>query len=88
MRFLMVPVESSCSCQMLEQGLDVFRFQGLSAHPPIAQLMELVGHQGEHVLALGLGGVAAFPALAAQLFQLVVQVSHSCSAFSLVFLTT
>ncbi len=49
--------------------------------------MELVGHQGQHPFALDLGGVAALPALAAEFFQLVVQVSHSVLTVWLVFLT-
>jgi hypothetical protein len=49
--------------------------------------MELVGYQSQHPLAFDLGGVTPFPALAAEFFQLVGQVSHSVLAFWLVFLT-
>ena len=88
MRFLMVPMDKLLAKPVLDQGLDVFRFQGPSRHAPIAQRMELVGHQGQHALAFDLGGIAAFPALAAELFELVVQVSHRVLSFWLVFLTT
>ena len=72
---------------MLDQGLDVFRFQGSICHFAIADVVELVGYQGQHALAFYLGGIAALPALAAEFFQLVVQVSHSVLDFWLVFLT-
>jgi len=40
------------------------------------------------VFALALGAMGAFPAIAAELLELVVQVSHPCSPFRWVFLTT
>ena len=47
-------------------------------HLPKAQLMELVGDQRQHALALHLGAVAPVPVVLAKLFQLVVQASHWC----------
>ena len=88
MRFLMVPMDRLLGKPVLDQGLDVFRFQGAGRHAPIAQLMELVGHQGQHPLAFVLGAIGALPALAAELFELVVQVSHRVLSIWLVFLTT
>jgi len=38
--------------------------------------MQLIGDQGQHPLTFGLGGVTAFPAVPAELLQLVVQVSQ------------
>ena len=72
---------------VLDQGIDVFWFQGPINHLAIAKVAELIGYQGQHALAFDLGGIAAFPALAAQFLELVVQVSHSVLAFWLVFLT-
>jgi hypothetical protein len=50
--------------------------------------MELIGYQGEHVFALALGAMGPLTAIAAELFELVVQVSHPCIPFRLVFLAT
>jgi hypothetical protein len=50
--------------------------------------MELIGYQGEHVFALALGAMGPLTAIAAELLELVVQVSHPCIPFRLVFLAT
>jgi hypothetical protein len=60
----------------LKQRLDVLGLQALGAQVPVAQLVELVGDEREHPLAVGLGGVAAVPIPTAELLQLVVQISH------------
>jgi hypothetical protein len=39
-----------------------------------------IGDQGEHALAVALGGVAAVAVAPAQLFELVVQVAHGVSS--------
>jgi hypothetical protein len=38
--------------------------------------MELVGNKSQHTLPFDLGGIATLSALPAELFELVVQVSH------------
>ena len=50
--------------------------QGLGFHSPVSKIVELIGDEREHPLTLHLGAVAAFTVVLAQLFQLVVQVSH------------
>jgi len=45
--------------------------------------MELIGDQREHSLTLHLGVIASSSVVLAQLFQLVVQVSHSVGLLSI-----
>ena len=55
-------------------------------HP--RQTVELVGHLRQHPGPFGLCSVTAVPVLAAELFELVVQVSHGVVAVGSVFVTT
>ena len=43
---------------------------------PVAELVELIGEEGEHPLPVGAGGVAAVAVALAELLQLVVQIPH------------
>ncbi len=68
---------------MPNQGFHVFRLKGMTAHASISQLVQLVCHQRELALPLHLGAKASFPVMPAELFQLVVQASHSVFRFQL-----
>ncbi len=56
-------------------------FEGMTVHTPIASLVQLVGHQRELTLTLYLRAIAPFPVMPAELFQLLVQASHSVFTF-------
>ena len=60
----------------LDQLLDVLGLEPLRTQTPEAHLVELIGDQIEDVLPVGLGGVAAVAVMAADLFEVVVQVAH------------
>ena len=59
---------------VIDQCLDVFRLQGMGAHAPVSQIMQLIRDQRQDPFPIRLGGVAAVPIAVAELFQLVVQV--------------
>ena len=50
--------------------------QGSGGHPPIPHLLQLIRDLVEHTRTVGLRAVTAIAVAFAQLFQLVVQVSH------------
>ena len=52
--------------------------QGSSVHLAITQVMQLVGSQYQHTLALHLRAIAAISVVVVVLFQLVVRASHLC----------
>ena len=54
----------------------MLRLQAVRAQVPVAQLVELVGEEGEHSRPVVPGGVAAVPVPLPELLQLVVQISH------------
>ena len=60
----------------LNQLLDVLGLETLRTQTPDAHLVELIGDQIEDVLPVGLGGVATVAVMAANLFEVVVQVAH------------
>jgi len=55
----------------------MLRLQGMIIHAPISQRMQLIGDQRELALTPHLGAIAPFAVVPAELFQLVVQASHS-----------
>jgi hypothetical protein len=59
----------------------MFRFQRPRIHPSITQRVELIGDQGQLTLPIRLGPVAAVTIPPTELFELVVQLSHSVLAF-------
>ena len=61
---------------LLYQFIDMLRFQGTGIHPVKTQCMQLIRNEHQVMRPLTLGAVAAIPVLAAELFELVVQVSH------------
>ena len=65
----------------MDQGLRMFGFQGLRAHPSIAQFVQLVCNERQYSFPVDLGCVAAIPISVAELFELVVQVFQSVFAF-------
>lgn len=54
----------------------MFRFQRARGHAAIAHLSQLIGDLIQHTRPIGLRTAASIPVSFAQLFQLVVQVSH------------
>lgn len=54
----------------------MFRLQGPGCHTTVTERVQFVGHQRQDVRPVALGTIGAFPALLAELFELVVQVSH------------
>jgi hypothetical protein len=59
------------------QSLDMLWFEGMTVHASKPNLVQLVRHQREISLSLYLCSKASFPVVPAELFQLVVQASHS-----------
>ena len=54
----------------------MLRLQGSGGHAPIPHLLQLIGNLVKYARAIGLRTVTAIAIAFAQLFQLVVQVSH------------
>ena len=61
---------------LLDQRIDMLRFQGTGVHPVESQRMQLIRDLHQMMRPLALGAVAAIPVLTAELFELVVQVSQ------------
>ena len=55
-------------------------FKPWARNPSVAHLVQLIGDQIEDVFAVRLGGIAAIAVMPAELFEVVVQVTHSLSA--------
>src|SRR3569833_1774443 len=60
----------------LDQRLDVLRLQALRAHLAVAELFELPGRELQHPQAVHLRRITAVGVVAAQQFELIVQVVH------------
>ena len=73
------PDRELLSLPVLHQGLDVLGLQGSGLHLAIAHAVQFVGDQRQHAFPVALRGVAALPAVSAELFQLVIKISHGSS---------
>src|SRR5262249_40299062 len=76
------PVLQGPSAQLLrfpafDERLDMLGLKALSGHLPEPHLVELVRDQGKDSFPRHLGGVATVAVAPAELFQFVIQVSHS-----------
>ena len=56
----------------VDQGFNVLSLDGSGLHLPVAHAVQFVGHQRQHAFSIPLRGIAAFPAVPAQLFQCMV----------------
>src|SRR3569623_1970796 len=67
----------------LDQRLVVLRLQALRAHLAVAELLELPGRELQHPQAIRLRRITAVGVVAAQQFELIVQVVHSESILAI-----
>ena len=76
------PCRQPLALPVFDQRLDVLGFERLGAHMSITQVVKLIGDLRQQTLPVPLGRKTAVPVAAANLFELVVQISQSVLAFS------